>query len=816
MSFDVQLFWALFDDSPDGVVAIDAAGCVVGCNVAACDLLGRSRYELMGHPAQSVLPAVLCPDARWSHQTHNSATALLKGELNLPTQDGTIRRVTYGMAYHALPNLCLVTLRDAGNSSTSRQQMEELLHQQSQREHLLHGITQRIRQSLSVEAILSTAVDEVRQVLQVDRALIFRLTSAESGVVIQESVNPAFPLTLEIKLEDRCFAGSCRDFYQQNKTRLVPDVYQDAWAGCLADYMRQFQVKSKMVAAILQRNSTPESVELGNALKDAGAADGSLDADAPKLWGLLIVHSCEAPRQWQPSESALLQHIADQLAIALQQAELYHQVQQLNLNLEDKVRQRTAELKQSLDFEAMLQRISDRLRDSLDEHQILQTAVQELAEQLHLDSCEVGFFSNDSRIYTIAYEYPINLPPIQGTQFNCDEHYDVAACLYTRTYSHVCSRHPLTSWVGLFRCPVADEQGNLGILSLVCPAERVFTEQEIRLAEQVAIQCAIAIRQARLFQAAQTQVAELERLNQLKDDFLNTVSHELRTPLSNISMATQMLEITLRDLINGVSEPMAAQLHLHMAPLLQILKEESLRETSLINDLLDLAHIESETEPLMWTTVDLHDILPHIAEPFLQHVHHRHQRLDLQIPDTLIPLTTDLTYLERILSELLHNAYKYTPAGETIQVWIEQDEPATLSSAEPVAGATHSSAPRPSAPQPTQIDTSLQTQRLTQQEPPPVRQLRICVTNTGVEIPDQERDRIFEKFYRIPNNDPWKHGGTGLGLALARKLAVLIGGQLSVRSAAGQTTFVLAFPLDGQPPNAGAVAHVNASIGANT
>jgi signal transduction histidine kinase len=68
-----------------------------------------------------------------------------------------------------------------------------------------------------------------------------------------------------------------------------------------------------------------------------------------------------------------------------------------------------------------------------------------------------------------------------------------------------------------------------------------------------------------------------------------------------------------------------------------------------------------------------------------------------------------------------------------------------------------------------------------------------------VEIPAEERDRIFEKFYRIPNNDPWKYGGTGLGLALARKLAVLIGGQLSVKSASGQTTFVLALPLAGPP-----------------
>ncbi|WOB42058.1 GAF domain-containing protein [Thermoleptolyngbya oregonensis NK1-22] len=781
MPFDVQPFWALFDESLDGVVAIDATGCVVGCNASACGLLGRSREMLVGQPAADVLPASLCLDLQRSQESRQASTEPLWGKLDLFAEDGTARRVAYGIASRALPDLSLVTLREVGhagaNFPANCQQIEELLRQQAQRERVLRGITQRIRQSLSVETILSTAVEEVRRVLQVDRALIFRLISAEAGVVIQESVNPAYPLTLEMKLEDRCFGGSCRAFYQQQKTRLVPDVHQDAWAGCLANYMQQFRVKSKMVAAILQRNalqSPDRAAKGGNPAAGADHSDGS--PEMPTLWGLLIVHSCETHRQWQTSEADLLQHIADQLAIALQQAELYNQVRQLNLNLEDKVQQRTAELERSLNYEAMLRRISDRLRDSLDEHQILQTAVQELAEQLHLSSCEVGFFSDDDKTYQIAYEFPIHLPPVRGLEFRCEDHHDLQACIDAQSYTHICGQHPLADWVGLFRCPIADEQGNLGILTLVCPAERVFTEQEIRLAEQVAIQCAIAIRQARLFQAAQAQVAELERLNQLKDDFLNTVSHELRTPLSNISMATQMLEITLRDMTKSVTEPLAVQLLRHAAPFVQILKEESLRETSLINDLLELARVDSETEPLLWTTVNLRDILPHIAEPFLQYVHNQQQHLEIQVPNDLKPLTTDLSYLERILSELLHNACKYTPAGGEIQVRIEQD----IEDIEDIKQAgeqTGGEAEAISVP----------------------RQLRICVTNTGVEIPAEERDRIFEKFYRIPNNDPWKYGGTGLGLALARKLAVLIGGQLSVKSASGQTTFVLALPLAGQP-----------------
>ncbi len=123
--------------------------------------------------------------------------------------------------------------------------------------------------------------------------------------------------------------------------------------------------------------------------------------------------------------------------------------------------------------------------------------------------------------------------------------------------------------------------------------------------------------------------------------------------------------------------------------------------------------------------------------------------MQLHIPEQLPLLTTDQAYLERIITELLHNACKYTPAHESIAVTVQPHSPG----------------------------------------------LEIQICNTGVEIPAAERDRIFEKFYRIPKNDPWKHGGTGLGLALVKKLVERLGGTIQVGNTAGQTTFLLFFPL---------------------
>jgi signal transduction histidine kinase len=294
----------------------------------------------------------------------------------------------------------------------------------------------------------------------------------------------------------------------------------------------------------------------------------------------------------------------------------------------------------------------------------------------------------------------------------------------------------------MFACPILDDQDVLGDLWLVSNAERVFTEQDIRLVQQVANQCAIALRQARLYQASQAQVEALEKLNRLKDDFLSTVSHELRTPMANIKMAAQMLEIVLRR--DKLLDADAGSLPRYF----QILHSECQREIKLINDLLDLSRLEMATEPLFLTALSLQSWLPNIVKPFSERINSQQQHLEVVIPTALAPLSTDQSYLERIITELLSNACKYTPAHGQIAVVVAVER----------------------------------------------TKARFEISNTGIEIATSDRDRVFEKFYRIPNNDPWKHGGTGLGLALTKKLVETLGGSIWVTSEAGLTTFIVELP----------------------
>lgn len=432
-----------------------------------------------------------------------------------------------------------------------------------------------------------------------------------------------------------------------------------------------------------------------------------------------------------------------QAALELKQAELLA----LNASLEEQVQQRTAQLQQALKFQSLLQRITDKVRDSLDEQHILQTAVQELGAGLGVEYCDVEIHQADQSRATIAYQAQQTLAAAQGWFLQITPTAPMVGLTSSEgeamQFCPVTLDQPLpqVSQLVILACSIYDDQGVLGDLWLFRRQEEGFNHLEMRLVQQVANHCAIALRQSRLYREAQLQVQELERLNQLKDDFLNTVSHELRTPMSSIKLATQMLEVNLRILGLFADESHA------IARSFKIIQEESQREMGLINDLLDMARLDAETEPLNLATVDLELFAPYFIDSFVERTSHQDQKLILDIPPNLPALTTDISYLERILTELLHNACKYSPAGAAIAL-SAQSTPATL---------------------------------------------EIRVSNSGVEIPVAEHERIFSKFYRIPNHDPWKYGGTGLGLALVKKFADRLGINIRVESGGGETSFILSF-----------------------
>lgn len=469
----------------------------------------------------------------------------------------------------------------------------------------------------------------------------------------------------------------------------------------------------------------------------------------PHTKPLTVVQARVTTIQEQPGNPGglcwLLRSLSEQQEIAALRA--------LNTQLKQQAQAQTAQLQRLLEFEERLRLITEQMRQTLDQDQILQTAVQELVLGLKVECCDATLYSADYTEVTLAYEYTTSLPSAKGCKRQLTDQAELVNELHKERPLQFCLIAPsairpnIANRFAIFACPLIDDERLLGDLWLFKPKQEVFDETEQQLVQQVANQCAVALRQARLYQAAQTQVQVVEKLNGLKDDFLSTISHELRTPIANVSMAIQMLELSLsQDQQGSPAAPKTTQYF-------EILKTECQREIALIDDLLDLQRLEAEAQPLALEPILVSTWLKRLLEPFKERSLAYQQRLQVDCPDALPPFVSDRLSVERILLELLNNACKYTPTGEEILVVaLVQDE-----------------------------------------------QARFTVTNTGIEIPLNEIPHVFDKFYRIPKADPWRRGGTGLGLSLVRKLVAHLGGEIAVESKSNQTQFTVVLPSLRQP-----------------
>lgn len=598
-----------------------------------------------------------------------------------------------------------------------RQRLEVELRRWIAHERFLGAISQHIQQSLDLTQVLTTAAAELRRLLQTDRVLIYAIEPSGEPYIRIESVVPPWPAFQALQDSGLGWVSVPSDLSTCHTVTAIADVANAELSTEQRAFLDQGQVKAALISPIFQGD---------------------------RVWGGLIIHHCTEIRYWRSLEVDLVQRLSTKIGIAIHQTTLFQQVQHLNATLESQVEERTRQLQELLTFESLLKRITDKVRSSLDKHQILQTAVEELAIHLNLDACDCAIYDLEQQTSTISYEHVRRGHTALGTIWQMTDFPEFYEQLRQQDVCfQFCDHHQTRGWVAIIACPLWDDRRVLGDIWLVRSKQEWFSESEIRLIQQVVNQCAIAIRQAHLYQEVQHQVNELECLNQLKDDFLSTVSHELRTPIASIKMASQMLEVTLtkQALLLPEDTPLARYL--------RVLQEECDREIQLVNDLLDLSRLESERVPLLLSLVPLRVWLPHLTESFLPRLQQYQHQLTLAIAEDLPDIVSDTALLERVLMELLNNACKYTPPGE-------------------------------------QIVFSAHCQDA---------QVCIEICNSGVEIPPEARSHLFEKFYRVPNGDPWKQGGTGLGLALVKRIVDELQGTIELADIPGCTAFRVYLPL---------------------
>ncbi|MEG4286507.1 PAS domain S-box protein [Microcoleus sp. A006_D1] len=212
---------------------------------------------------------------------------------------------------------------------TERKQAERMLREQAERERLVSAIAQRVRQSLNLTQTLSTAVQEVRQLLATDRTVIYRFDADETGIVVVESVGDDWMPMLGRKLQEKSFGESYISMYRAGKIQAIEDIYTASLSEIHLNLLVSLQVRANLVVPIFIGDESQEfATEYSPETPRIGSQIESLEPSQNRLWGLLVAHQCSGPRAWTDSEVDLLGRLSVQLAIAIQQSTLFEQAQQ--------------------------------------------------------------------------------------------------------------------------------------------------------------------------------------------------------------------------------------------------------------------------------------------------------------------------------------------------------------------------------------------------------------------------------------------------------------------------------------------------------
>jgi two-component system phosphate regulon sensor histidine kinase PhoR len=242
-------------------------------------------------------------------------------------------------------------------------------------------------------------------------------------------------------------------------------------------------------------------------------------------------------------------------------------------------------------------------------------------------------------------------------------------------------------------------------------------------------------------------VTELRRLEKIRKDFVANVSHELRTPLTSIKGYVEAL------LDGAKNDPVSS------TKFLDIILKQSDRLNLILEDLLELSKIESGSVLFKEEPIDLRPIIDRTLSMMKPIADKNSHRLVAAVEPTLPSIAGDEGRLVQVLTNLLDNAIKYTPAGGTITVGARLV---------PETGIGEGTG----------------------------RSIELSVADTGIGIPEPDRPRVFERFYRVDKARSRELGGTGLGLAIVKHIVEAHGGQVWVEANRPQgSCFVVRLPV---------------------
>jgi PAS domain S-box-containing protein len=710
-------------------------------------------YELYGIPVGTTVVFETFVNSLYPDDRQVTLTLVQEAVAGKAEYDMEFRVIHPDGSIHFLKCYGVVVRDDQGNplriigvnfEITAQKQSEQTIRQQIEKETLLRQITQHIRDSLDLQTIFDTACQEIREFIQVDRVGIFRFyleSGYNNGEFVAESVKEGLSSVLSIPIHDHCFGADYAQRYTQGHFQAVNDVLQSDLQDCHKAVLTQFQIRANLVIPLL----------LGE-----------------ELWGLLCIHTCDSPRIWQADEIDLIQQIAGQLAIAIQQGDLYNQIHA------ELITRHLAEEKILLELrrKQLLGEIIQSVRDSLDITEILVNVTQKTLEILHCDRVIVFQLFPDGKskiteesvsdqfasLKNLHWEdevwsqevldsywqgIPRIVPDVMNDRWiDCLVEYSTQGQIQSKIVAPILQEARNQEdhrWIS------SDKKDRLwGVLVVhSCGKKRVWQDEEAEIVQQIADQLAIAIQQADLFnrlkqkQEKLTQTNEalalsnedLARATRLKDEFLANMSHELRTPLTAILGMSESLQENIFGEINPSQEKA-----------IQLIEKSGEHLLTLINDILDLSKIEAGQLELEFSSASIQYLCENSIMFVKQMAFSKNIELQTRIAENIDPIRVDELRIRQALINLLSNAIKFTPQGGKVTLAVELEG----------------------------------------------EEILFSVTDTGIGISPENLDKLFQPFVQIDSRLNRQYAGTGLGLVLVKRIITKHGGRVVVTSRAGE------------------------------
>ena len=460
------------------------------------------------------------------------------------------------------------------------------LQRSQEQELLIAQIGLYIRQYLGIEEILNAIVQKIRTFLKSDRTVVYQFNPDFSGMVVAESVSPPWETCMHRQLSDEHFPETMGGAYREGKIFVAPDVYEANLSECHLEMLAQFPTRASLIVPIIRPN----------------------DKDNP-LWGLLCTYQCFESHIWEDSDIRLLQQLSVQLAIAIQQAELYRDLQTSN-----------AELVQR---QSALQESNRRWQSLLDNVRLLVVGLTceglvEYVNPFFLESTGYKLhevIGKDWYSHFLPHIVQADLKVAFNTSLinNFQEHYQNAILSKT-------GEEKMITWNNtLLRSGVGELIGTVSIGE---------------------------------------DITEKLKVERVKNEFISIVSHELRTPLASIRGALGLLA-------SGVlaNKPEVAKNMLDIAAI------DIERLVRLVNDILDLERLESNNVNLDRQWCETSDLCRQAVET-MQAIASESQ-IKILAEYKSFQIFADVDRLVQTLVNLLSNAVKFSPPQSQVQIRIE-------------------------------------------------------------------------------------------------------------------------------------------------